>query len=143
MKWLCTLASLSSLTSLAFAQQSCIPQMYVTDVLRGRLVAVVPYSQAQTIDDPGANERARLDVEQALLRWGKYQITGDPTLADLSVVVRRGRARSTTVNSGGPPGTILYPNDTGVTIGTHRGQTPPLRPDSGAAARGRGSRFDQ
>ena len=53
--------------------------MYVTDVLRGRLVAVVPYSQAQTIDDPGANERARLDTEQALLRWGKYQITGDPT----------------------------------------------------------------
>src|SRR3954466_4062185 len=108
MKWLCTIACPLIFLSFAVAQHTSIPQRYLTDILDARTIAVVSYSQAEPVNDPHANERARLDAEQALLRWGKYQVTGDPSIADLIFVVRKGRARSTTVNPGGPPGAILY-----------------------------------
>ena len=126
MKWLFAIASSLLLIASAPAQQSSISQLYVTDVLRARLVAVVPYSQARSVDDPQANERARIDTKQALLKWGKYQVTDDPTMADLIIVVRKGSSHSTTIDPGNPSGTILYPSDGGITIGGHRGQTPPL-----------------
>jgi hypothetical protein len=126
MKWMYAIASLLVLVSVSIAQEKPIPQRYVTDVLRARLIAVVSYSQAEPTNDQQANERARLDTEQALSRWDKYQVTGDASHADLILVVRKGRARSSTINSGSPHGAVLYPNDSGVTIGTHRGQPPPL-----------------
>ena len=126
MKRLFAIASPLLLFAAAVAQQNSISQLYVTDVLRARLIAVVPYSQARSVDDSQENERARIDTKQALVKWGKYQVTDDPTFADLIIVVRKGRSRSTTVNTGNPSGVILYPNDGGITIGGHRGQTPPV-----------------
>lgn len=127
MKWLFSILCPWILIAAALAQQKPIPQRYVTDVLDARTVAVVT-SQAEPAEDPQENERARRDTEQALLKWGKYQVTGDPAHADLIVLVRKGRAHSSTINTGGPPGTIMYPNpnDSGITIGTRHGQTPPL-----------------
>ena len=126
MKWLFAITSPLILIDAAVAQQNSISQLCVTDVLRARLIAVVPYSQARSADDSQENERARIDTKQALLKWGKYQVTDDPTMADLIVVVRKGRSRSNTIDTGNPSGVILYPSDGGVTIGGHRGQTPPL-----------------
>ena len=113
--------------SVAVAQKAPISQAHKEDILRARLVAMIPNSQSQAIADPQENQRARLDVEMAITKWGRYQVTQDTSVADLIIVVRKGRARGTTIDDTrtGNPGVILYPGDTGATISVGQGQTQP------------------
>lgn len=127
------------LTSAAAAQKPPIPLTYVQDVLQARLVAVVPYSGSEPMADLQENQRARLDVETAMAKWGRYQVTGDTTIADLIIVVRKGRAGGTTIDNDktANPNVILYPSDSGTTIHLGHGHNPPLsRPDPNAPPQG-------
>lgn len=127
MKWISGFALSVLLVSVAVAQKTPISQAYEEDILRARLVAVVPNSQSEPIEDVQENQRARLDVEMALTKWGRYQVTQDTSVADLIIVVRKGRARGATIDDSktGNPGVILYPGDSGVTIGLGNGQNRP------------------
>ncbi len=112
------------LVSVAVAQKTPISESYVDDVLRARSVAVVANSESEPVQDLQENERARLDVTTALTKWGKYQVTRDTSVADLIIVVRKGRARAATIddNKTANPGVVLYPSDSGITVGVGSGQ---------------------
>lgn len=128
MKWTYCIALSVFLTFAAAAQKPPIPLTYVQDVLQARLVAVVPYSGSEPMADLQENQRARLDVETAMVKWGRYQVTGDTAIADLIIVVRKGRASGATIGNDktANPNVILYPSDSGTTIHLGRGQNPPL-----------------
>jgi len=126
------------LTSLAGAQQKPISQIYKRDILEARTIAVVAYPSSAA-QDQQENQRARLEVQTALLNWGKYQIVA-PDVADLIMVVRRGHTASSTV--GGtttPPPVLIDPTGSGVNIGIHRGQDPSLGLPGSAAGPTAGS----
>jgi hypothetical protein len=127
MKWPCCIVPSVLLISVVVAQKTPIPQAYVEDILRARLVAVVENSQSEPIEDLQENQRARLDVTTAITKWGRYQVTRDTSVADLIIVVRKGRARGATIddNKTDNPGVVLYPNDSGITIGVGSGQNRP------------------
>jgi hypothetical protein len=127
MRWMSCFALSVLLVSVAVAQKAPISQAHTEDILRARLVAVIPNSQSEPITDAQENQRARLDVEMAISKWGRYQVTQDTSVADLIIVVRKGRARGTTIDDTrtGNPGVILYPSDTGATISVGHGQNLP------------------
>ena len=79
------------LASVVGAQQKPISLTYQRDILDARTIAVVAYSSSQLgAQNIQENERARLEVQTALLNWGKYQVA-DTDTADLIVVVRKGQ----------------------------------------------------
>ena len=115
------------LAALAVAQQKPISLQYQRDFVEARTIAVVAASQSQlSAEGAQENERARLEVQQALRNWGKYQVTQDTRSADLIVVVRKGHRQATTVDPSSPPPVVFGPGDSGTNIGIHRGQNPPL-----------------
>src|SRR5580704_11236085 len=131
MKRAVTFVSLVLLAALSDAQQQPIPQTYKQDILDARTIAVVAYP-SQAAQDSQENQRSRLEVQDVLRQWGRYQVVADAGVADLIVVVRKGHAQTATI--GGPTGpspVTVAPLDSGVIIGVHRGQNPTLsRTDS-------------
>lgn len=119
------------LAAAASAQQQPISQTYQRDILEARTIAVVAYSP-QAASDSEENELSRLEVQQAMQKWGKYQVVADAGAAALIVVVRKGHAQAATIGgpAGGPP-VVVGSVDSGVNISVHRGQNQPLsRTDS-------------
>ena len=72
MRWMSCFALSVLLVSVAVAQKAPISEAHQEDILRARLVAVIPNSQSEAIADPQENQRARLDVEMAITKWGWY-----------------------------------------------------------------------
>lgn len=102
------------------------------DVLQAQTATVVIDPDAgEPMSDPGANARAREDVEIALTKWNRFHFRPEGTESDLVIVVRRGTGKnvSPTVDGGPidqrPP--IGQPTDVGVRIGGGEGP----RPNSG------------
>src|SRR5580704_322601 len=123
--------------AVANAQQQPISQIYKQDILDARTIAVVAYPSSAA-EDSQENQRSRLEVQNALRQWGKYQVVADAEVTDLIIVVRKGHAHSATTGgpTGASPGTV-DPLDSGVNIGIHRGQNQPLsRNDSAQAGLG-------
>jgi hypothetical protein len=123
------------LAAVAAAQKQPISQTYQRDILDARTIAVVAYPSGSA-EDSQENQRCRLEVQNALRDWGKYQVVPDAGVTDLIMVVRKGHAQAATI--GGPTGpgpVVVGPVDSGVNIGVHRGQNPPLsRTDSSHAS---------
>ncbi len=100
-----------------------LPQL----VLNAETVYVVvnPGSEVPLMN-PGENRGAEHDVENALQKWGRFQLVFDPQVADLVISVRRGRGVSPTI--GGVPnnGPVLVPgtNDGDVRMGGSIGRPP-------------------
>lgn len=123
---LCLLASVV-LVSAVGAQQKPISLTYQRDILDARTIAVIAYSSPQLgAQNLQENQRARLEVQTALLKWGKYQVA-DTDTADLIVVVRKGHAQASTVGGTTNPGPVVFdPGDSGTNISIHHGQNQPL-----------------
>lgn len=119
---------LSTLTAAKDKNKSVLPQ----DVLRAQTVFVVISPDAgEPVADPGANRRARQDVEESLMKWGRFQLAVDSTDADLVIAVRKGTGRLVSPTIGNSPidnrPVILEPNtDAGVRIGAQQGKPPDL-----------------
>ena len=95
------------------------------DVLQAQTVSVVIDPDAgEPMSDPGANARAREDVENALTKWNRFRFRPEGTESDLVITVRRGTGKNVipTVDGGPidqrPP--IGQPTDVGVRIGGGR-----------------------
>src|ERR1700734_1423070 len=114
------------LAAFADAQQQPIPQTHKQDILDARTIAVLAYPSSAA-QDSQENQRSRLEVQNALREWGKYQVVADPGVTDLIMVVRKGHAHAATTGgpTGASPGTV-DPLDSGVNIGIHRGPNQPL-----------------
>jgi hypothetical protein len=106
--------------ALAKDKKSILP----APVLNAQTIAVIinPGSEVP-LANPGENRSARTDVEQALSKWGRFRLVYDPNIADLLVVVRKGRALSQTI--GGPDvqnrPVVLDPGDSSTGIGVSTG----------------------
>ena len=96
------------------------------DILNARTIAVVAYP-SQAAEDSQENQRSRLEVQNAMRAWGRYQVVADAGVADLIMVVRKGHAQAATIGGPiGPSPVTVGPLDSGVNIGVHRGQNPTL-----------------
>ena len=101
------------------------------DVLNAQTVLVVINPEAgEPLTDPGANSKAREDVEKALMKWGRFRLVLESQTADLVIAVRRGTGRTVSPTIRGGPvdnrSVILQPTDGSVRIGGQQGRPPDL-----------------
>lgn len=74
------------------------------DVLQARTAIVIADPNAGVdVSDPLANRNARQNVERSIRKWGRFQLTTDPYVADLIIVVRRGNGKLAGPTIGGVP----------------------------------------
>ena len=86
------------------------------DVLLARTVLVVVDPTAGVdMQDPNANRLARVDVEQALDKWGRFTLVQEGFTADLIIMVRKGNGRVVQPTIGGTPGNGIPPVSAGST----------------------------
>lgn len=102
-------------------------------VLQARTVLVIIDPLAGTaVDAPLANQTAENDVEQALTKWGRFELVNDLSLADLVISVRKGNGKIAQPTIGGIPQNnrpvIFQPNESGGRVGVSHG-TPPMTTD--------------
>ena len=120
------------------AQQRPISQTYRQEILEARTIAVVadPTAAAQ---DSQENQRARLEVESALRKWGKYQVVSQNGNPDLIMLVRKGHSQAATAGGTTTPPVLVDPTGSGTDIGIHRGLNTPLSrsASSGVGTQGR------
>jgi hypothetical protein len=103
------------------------------DVLRAQTVFVVIAPDAgEPLTDPQANARARDDVEKALMKWHRFQLVPDASVADLVISVRKGTGEAVSPTIKGGPidqrPVIFQPNDGDIRVGGHQGQPPDASP---------------
>jgi hypothetical protein len=100
----CISFSLLLLSSLPIAAKDKKKILLTDDVLQATTVFVIADPNAGVdAADPLANRNARLDVESALRKWGRFQVALDPYSADLVIVVRRGSGKLARQTIGGIP----------------------------------------
>src|SRR2546430_11051790 len=74
------------------------------DVLEARTVLVIIDPDAGIeAEHSNANRMAREDVEQALMKWGRYSLVMEPQTADLIITVRKGSGKIAQPTIGGVP----------------------------------------
>src|ERR1700730_10008780 len=109
------------------------------DVLEARTVLVIIDPDAGiAVEHPNANRMAREDVEQALMKWGRYSLVMEPSQADLIITVRKGSGKMAQPTIGGVPQNndigVLQPTDSGGRVGGRQGSPGssggPLNPQS-------------
>lgn len=91
------------------------------------LVVILP-GEGEPLNDPAANQKAKEEVEKAMMKWGRYRLALDKNWADLVIGVRKGTGKiaNPTISGGGVdkhPGTIETTEDS-VRIGAQRGRPP-------------------
>ena len=107
------------------------------DVLEAQTVLVVIDPNAGTrVEEPLENQRARQDVEKALMKWGRFKLVTDVSTADLVITVRKGSGRIADSTVGGVPmnnrPVVFQPTDAGGRGGDMSGG-PALGGDPGSA----------
>lgn len=100
------------------------------------LVVILP-GGSEPINDPSANQKAKEEVEKALMKWGRYRLALDKDWADLVIAVRKGTGKiATPTISGGSvdkyPGTIET-TDNSIRIGVQRGHPPAVSQDDSSS----------
>jgi hypothetical protein len=74
------------------------------DVLQAHTVLVVVDPNAGVdVRDPNVNRLARTDVEQALMKWGRFMPVTESFTADLIIMVRKGNGKVVQPTIGGTP----------------------------------------
>ena len=98
-------------------------------VLDAKTVSVVVDPEAPiSATHPDDNRKAADDVEQALLKWGRYRLVTEPYWADLVILIRKGgppgAAIGGTGNGSDRPVIVQQPTNTETRAGVQWG-TPP------------------
>ena len=98
-------------------------------LLRAETVFVLIDPEAGTsASAPQANQKARDDVEKALMKWGRFRLAVSQGVADLVIVVRKGSGRVVQPTIGGLPTNdrpvIVQPTDSGTRLGGQKGRPP-------------------
>jgi len=109
------------LCSLPLAAKDKKKILLADDVLQARTVYVIADPAAGIdVSDPMAQRKARLDVEEALQKWGRFELIRDPYTADLIVMVRKGNGKIAKPTIGGVP----FGNDPVLMRGPDQGNLP-------------------
>jgi hypothetical protein len=86
------------------------------DILKARTVLViVDPSAGVDVQDPNANRLARVNVEQALDKWGRFTPVQEGLTADLIIMVRKGNGKIVQPTIGGTPVNGVPPVNVGST----------------------------
>lgn len=98
-------------------------------VLRAETVFVMIDPEAGTSPSaPLANQKAREDVEKALMKWGRFRLAVNAGVADLIIVIRKGSGKVVQPTIGGLPTNdrpvIVQPTDSGIRLGGQKGRPP-------------------
>jgi hypothetical protein len=73
-------------------------------VLRAETVFVTILPNAnEPLTEPDSNQKAVREVEQALMKWGRFRLALTPDTADLVVAVMKGTGKAVTPTVGGGP----------------------------------------
>ena len=84
------------------------------DILQAHTAWVIVDPDAGVdVRDPTANNDARRNVENALVKWGRLSPVTDPNMADIIIVVRKGSDKIVQPTIGGTPinsATIVGPH---------------------------------
>ena len=92
------------LCSLPLAAKDKKKVLLADDVLQAQSVYVFADPTAGLeLTDPLANRNARLNVESAIRKWGRFRLSMDPFAADLIVMVRKGNGKIARQTIGGVP----------------------------------------
>jgi hypothetical protein len=92
------------------------------------VVVIIEPDAGEPMNDPTANQKAREEVEKALMSWGRFRLVQETSTADIVVAVKKGteKAATPTIN-GGPvdkrPVTVQS-TDSQIRIGAKHGQPP-------------------
>ena len=102
-------------------------QALPSDVLRAQTVMVViAPDAAEPLNDPQANARAQDEVEKAFMRWRRFDVVSEPSVADLVISVRRGTGKAVSPTIKGGPidqrPVIIQPTDGSIRLGGHTGK---------------------
>lgn len=109
------------LFSLPLAAKDKKKILLTDDVLQARTVYVLADPAAGVdVSDPMAQRNARLDVEEALQKWGRFELIRNPYNADLIAVVRKGNGKIAKPTIGGVP----FGNDPVLMRGPEQGNLP-------------------
>ena len=86
--------------------------------------------------NPGANSKAREDVERAISKWGRFKLVMDSQTADLIIAVRKGTGHPVTPTIGGgrvdDRPIVMQPGQGGdIRIGGQQGRPPDLSQTAG------------
>jgi hypothetical protein len=105
-------------------------------VLRAHTVLVVVNPDASApLQNPNANRTAQDEVEKAIMRWGRFELTMEPGSADLIISVEKGTGRMVSPTIGGGPAdhrpVIVQPTDGNIRIGVRQGHPPDSGPTMG------------
>lgn len=116
------------LSSLVAAAKDKKKTLLPADILQAQTVLVVIDPNAgMDIQDPNANRIAQVDVEQALMKWGRFSLAMDASTADLIITVSKGNGKIVQPTIGGVPNNnrpvIFDPSDSGGRIGARQGST--------------------
>lgn len=119
---------LALFASLAFAGNDKKPVLPAY-VLRAETAFVLIDPDAGTSPtSPQANQKARDDVEKAIMKWGRFRLAINPGIADLIIVVRKGSGKIVQPTIGGLPTNdrpvIVQPTDSGIRLGGQKGRPP-------------------
>jgi hypothetical protein len=122
---LCSVLVLASLTIAGAKKKDELPAY----VLKARTVAVLIDPDAGvSVNSPLANKKAQEDVEQALMKWGRFKFVPDPKSADLVIVVRKGSGKVVQPTIGGLPTNdrpvIVQQTDNSIRLGGQQGRAP-------------------
>jgi hypothetical protein len=109
-------------------------QTLPADILQARTVLVIVDPNAGVdVTDPNANRLARVSVQQALDKWGRFNLVQEGYTADLVIVLRKGNGKTVqptiagTPANGNPPGSVS--SDGNVTRASGRWGTTPFPND--------------
>jgi len=108
-------------------------------------VVILPDSP-EPADDPLANHKAQENVEDAFLKWGRFRVEQERSVADLIIEVRKGSGKiaNPTISHGpmdSPPGTIEATDDT-IRVGVKQRQPMNAAPAPGVAVGGSDDVFE-
>jgi hypothetical protein len=98
-------------------------------VLRAETVFVLIDPDAGTSPTaPQANQKARDEVEKAVMKWERFRLAVNPGVADLVIVARKGSGKVVQPTIGGLPTNdspvIIQPTDSGIRLGGRKGRPP-------------------
>lgn len=121
-----TLSSLSSSAAIATNQQKTI---LPASVLKAHnVVVLVDPDACMSVTDPFTNTRAQDQVENALMKWGRFTMVPDIKSTDLLIVIRTETRKAVQPTIGGVPTNdpvIVHPTDIGpIPIGGQKGHPP-------------------
>jgi hypothetical protein len=115
-------------TSLAFAGGDKKPVLPAYVLSAETVFVLIDPDAGTSTTSPMANQKARDDVEKALMKWGRFRMAMNAGDADLVVVVRKGSGRIVQPTIGGLPTNdrpvIVQPTDNGGRIGGQKGRPP-------------------